>query len=224
MPKTYLGLPTSKLLLICGVVGIFGCASVLLTNAIGTVVVDGYNPISQTISDLAIAEKAWIQDTGLDLFAVSFITCAIGLLALNLGGLRWRAGAFTMLLLAVDIALIAEHNKYANREGVGTAIHIYCVYALGALFTAAPLLMAAGLRKISHGWYLYSLGTAASWAVLSPLFFFTPTSWDGAYERFISLIMITWVALISWLLIQKAKDQRKQLASTRSNKQQRDNA
>lgn len=36
------------------------------------------------------------------------------------------------------------------------------------------------------------------WIVLSPIFFFIPSSQDGAYERFISLIMIAWVSLISW--------------------------
>ncbi len=198
----------SWLLLLCGLVGLFGCISVLLTDFIGIVAVDGYNPIAQTISDLAIEKKAWIQDIGLDLFALSFGTCAIGLFSMNLGDWKWKTGVSILLLLAIDILLIAEHNKYAGREDVGAAIHIYCVYALGLLFTIAPLLISFGLKKISRGWYLFSLWTAIVWAVLSPIFFFIPTSWDGAYERFISLIMIVWVALISWMLVQKGFNQR----------------
>lgn len=194
----------SRLLLICGVVGIVGCVSVLLTDFVGIVVVDGYNPIAQTISDLAIAEKAWIQDTGLNLFAAALATCAIGLFSMNLGGWKWQTGATTVLLLAVDVLLISEHDKYAGREGVGVAIHIYLVCALGILFVLAPLLISYGLKKISSGWHLFSLWTAIVWAALSPIFFFVPNGWNGAYERFISLIMIMWVALISWLLIQKS--------------------
>lgn len=198
----------SWLLLICGFIGMVGCVGVLLTDFIGIAVVDGYNPIAQTISDLAITENAWIQDIGLDLFAVAFMTCAVSLFSMNLGGWRWKTGTFLLLLLAVDVLLIAEHNKYAGREGVGAAIHIYCVYALGVLFTLAPLLISFGLKKISSGWHLFSLWISISWAILSPIFFFIPNSWDGAYERFIALIMVAWVALISWLLVQRGLKRR----------------
>lgn len=198
----------SQLLLICGLVGLVGCVSVLVTDFIGIVVVDGYNPIAQTISALAITEKAWIQDTGLNLFAVAFASCAVGLFSIKLGGWKWQAGVSLLLLLAVDILLISEHDKYAGREGVGAAIHIYCVYALGPLFTLAPLLISFGLKKISRGWHLFSLWIAIAWAILSPIYFFIPNGWDGAYERFVSLIMIMWVALISWLLVQKGRGKR----------------
>lgn len=181
-----------------------GCAALLLTDIIGIFAVEGYNPITQTISALAITEKAWIQDTGLNLYAVSFVACAIGLFSMNLGGWKWKTGVSMLLLLAVDILLISEHDKYAGREDVvGAEIHIYCVYALGLLFTLAPLLISFGLKKISRGWYLYSIATAISWMVLSAIFFLIPTGWDGAYERLISLITVAWVALISWLLFQK---------------------
>ncbi|MGB3294247.1 MAG: DUF998 domain-containing protein [Phormidesmis sp.] len=195
--------PNIRLLMICGLVGLFGCVSVVVTDFIGIAAVDGYNPISQTISALAITEKAWIQDTGLNLFAASLAACAVGLLSMSLGSWKWKVGASMLLILAIDVLLISEHDKYAGREGVGASIHIYCVYALGILFTLAPALLSSGLQKVSRGWQRFSLWTAICWAALSPVFFFVPNGWDGAYERFISLFMITWVALISWLLVQK---------------------
>ena len=198
----------TKLLLTCGLIGLFGCVSVVATDFIGIAAVDGYNPISQTISALAITEKAWIQDTGLNLFAASLAACAIGLLSMNLGSWKWKVGASGLLLLAIDVLLISEHDKYAGREGVGASIHIYCVYALGILFTLTPALLSIGLQKIGHGWQRFSLWTAICWAVLSPVFFFVPNGWNGAYERFISLVMITWVSLISWLLVQKGLGRR----------------
>lgn len=185
----------------------FGCFSVVITDIIGTIAVDGYNPVSQTISSLAITDKAWIQDSGLDLFGLSFAACAAGFFYMNLGGWKWKVGTFFLLLLAVDIVLIAEHNKYAGREGVGAAIHIYCVGVLGVLFMLAPWWLAYGLQKIDPRWYRASLGCAIAWTILSPLFFFTPNGWDGAYERFISAIMIGWVAGASWLLAQVGRGQ-----------------
>lgn len=192
-----------KLLVICGLTGLFGCVSVVLTDIIGAIAVDGYNPISQTISELAITQRAWIQDTGLNLFALSFAACALGLYKLKLGRYGWNAGVILLFLLAIDILLISEHDKYAGREGVGQAIHIYLVYALGVLFALAPIFLAFGLRKLGRAWSRFSWGTAVAWGMLSPIFFIVPDRWDGAYERLVSLIMIGWVCLISWLLLRQ---------------------
>lgn len=191
-----------KLLLVCGLVGLFGCISVVVTDLIGIIVVDGYNPIAQTISDLAINRKAWIQDIGLNLFAASFAACAIGLFSLNLGGWKWKAGASILLMLAVDILVISEYDKYADLDSFGSTVHFTCVCILGVLFTVSPMLLSFRLHKISRGWQLSSRWTAIVWAVLSPIFFFTPNGWNGLYERLLSLIVIVWVALISWLLVQ----------------------
>ena len=195
----------SILSLICGIIGIFGCFAVIITNIIGIIVVEKHNPISETISALAINKYAWIQDTGLDLYAAAMIACAIGLYAWNLGGTKWKIGTVLLLLLGIDVIVIAEHNQYAGREEIGASIHIQCVYIFAFLFTALTLLLASGLRKVGRNWYRFSIGISLVWIVLAPIFFFVPTNIDGAYERFISLITIAWVAAISWLLIRKGQ-------------------
>ena len=196
---------SNKLSLVCGIVGIFGCLSVIIADIIGIIVVEKHNPISETISALAITKSAWIQDLGLDLYAVAMFACAIGLYQWNLGGLRWKIASILLGLLGIDIILIAEHNQYAGREGIGASIHIQCVYALAVLFAAITFLASFSLRRVGRNWYRYSMGTALVWVVLAPIFFFVPTSINGAYERFISLITISWVAAISWLLIRRGQ-------------------
>ena len=198
---------SSKLSLVCGIIGIFGCLSVIIANIIGIIVVEKHNPISETISALAITKYAWIQDLGLNLYAAAMIACAIGLYTWNLEGLRWKIAAVLLGLLGIDVILIAEHNQYAGRPGVGASIHIQCVYALAVLFALITLLLSFGLRRVGRNWYRYSMGTAIVWTVLAPIFFFVPTNIDGAYERFISLITISWVGAISWLLIKKGRGQ-----------------
>ena len=196
---------SNKLALICGIIGIFGCISVILADIIGIIVVEEHNPISETISALAITKSAWIQDLGLDLYAVAMFACALGLFQWNLGGRKWKIASVLLVLLGIDIILIAEHNQYAGREGIGASIHIQCVYALAVLFAAITLLLSFDLRRIGRNWYRYSMGTALVWIVLAPIFFFVPNNINGAYERFISLITIAWVAAISWLLIKRGK-------------------
>ena len=205
---------SNKLALICGIIGIFGCISVILADIIGIIVVEEHNPISETISALAITKSAWIQDLGLDLYAVAMFACALGLFQWNLGGRKWKIASVLLVLLGIDIILIAEHNQYAGREGIGASIHIQCVYALAVLFAAITLLLSFDLRRIGRNWYRYSMGTALVWIVLAPIFFFVPNNINGAYERFISLITIAWVAAISWLLIKRGKGKLAQKIST----------
>jgi hypothetical protein len=194
--------------LICGVIGAFGSFLVVITDIIGAIVVDGYNPISQTISSLAITEKAWIQDVGLNCFAASFAACAIGLYYLRLEGWKWKSGTFMLMLLAVDILVISEYDRYADQDSFGATVHLFCVIVLGILFTLAPIALATGFRRISYHLYRYSLGTAVAWAITSPIFFFIPNSWDGAYERFIALIMVAWISMISRVLFRYGTGQR----------------
>ena len=195
----------SRLLQVCGYIGLFGCIAAVVTDIIGIIVVEKHNPISETISALAITKYAWIQDLGLDLFALGLIACAIGLFSWNLNGATWKIGAFLLFLLGIDIVLIAEHNQYAGREGVGASIHIQCVYVLGLLFTLLTLLFATGLRKLGRNWYRFGIGITIFWVISAPTFFIVPTNIDGAYERFTAMIMLTWVAAISWLLIRKGQ-------------------
>ena len=194
-----------KLYLVCGSIGIFGCVSVIIADIIGILIVEDHNPISETISSLAIKKYAWVQDLGLDLYAAAMIACGIALYTWNLDGLRWKIGTVLLGILGIDVILIAEHNQYAGREGVGASIHIQCVYALAVLFAAITLLLSFGLRRVGRNWHRYSLGTSIVWIVLAPIFFFVPTNVDGAYERFISLITISWVAAMSWLLIKRGQ-------------------
>lgn len=196
---------TDKISLICGIIGLFGCLSAIVTDIIGIIVVEKHNPISETISALAITKYAWIQDLGLVLFAFGIVMCAIGLFRWRIKKTKWKIGSLLLLLLGIDIVLIALHNQYAGREGVGASIHLQCVIAMAVLFTLTCILLASGLRKAGRNWYRYSMATAIFWLVLSPIFFIVPTKIDGAYERFIALIMLAWVAAISWLLVKHGR-------------------
>lgn len=192
-----------NLSLTCGILGLVGCAGVLIAQIAGIIVVEDHNPISETISKLAIGEHAWIQDLGLDFFGGAAIACGVGLYAWNLGDYKWKIGALALVVIGVDVILIAEHNQYAGRPGRGAAIHIYLVYAFGLLFALSSFLLSFGLGRLSSNWQRFSMGTAIVWLVLAPIFFFIPTGWDGAYERFLGVLVLVWTVAISRLLIRR---------------------
>lgn len=193
----------SKLSTICGVIGILGCLAAMIANLVGIIVVERHNFISETISKLAIGKYAWIQDLGLDLLAVGFLAIAVGLYTWNLGGWKWKIGTILLGLLSLVILVIAEYNEYADRGSLGATIHLFCVCILALFFSILTLLLAPGLRKIGRNWSRFSIGTSIIWTVLAPFFFVIRTSWDGAYERFLALIMFIWMMAVSWLLIKR---------------------
>lgn len=186
---------------ICGIVGIAGSLIAVITDFIGIVVVDSYNPIRQTISNLAIGDYGWIQDIGLNLYGIGLMVCAIALWRWSLGDWRWRLGSVLVFLLGIDILVISEHDQYASLpDPSGTPVHLYAVYVLGVLFPVICLLFSFGLRKISRSWRYFSWAVAGVWVVFAPPFFKVPTGLDGLYERFVSVILLSWTIAISWLI------------------------
>ena len=189
---------------ICGIVGIAGSSIAIITDFIGAAVVDGYNPIRQTISDLAIGDYGWIQDIGLNLYAISLLICAIALWRWNLGDWRWRLGSVLLFLLSIDIIVISEHDQYANLAGSsGRSIHLYAVYVLGILFPLTCIAFSFGLRQISRKWWYFSYIIVALWVIFGPPFFQIPTALDGLYERFVAVILLIWTTAMGWLIFRE---------------------
>lgn len=196
-----------KLFVACGVAGIVGSVISVIADFIGIAVVNGYNPISQTISDLAMGPYAWIQDVGLNLYAIGLVACAIALWRWNLGDWRWRLGAALLAVISVIILIISEYDQYANLpNSSGMSIHLYSVYALGILFPATCFLLGFGLRRLGRMWRRFSWATAVVWVIFAPAFFKMPTAVDGLYERFVSLILLAWSIAIAWLIFQRGKE------------------
>ena len=184
----------------CGLIAVAGCILVSLADVVGVIIVS-LNPISASISKLAIGEYAWIQDLGLDAYALGVFALAVGLFLQVRGDGRWHTGLLLLLVLGIDIILIAEHNQYTGRPERGVAIHIYLVYALYALVAVIPLFLARGLKRFGRHWRVGSLVMSGLWLVLAPFFFFVPDSVDGAYERFLALFLVLSVGGAGWKLI-----------------------
>lgn len=187
----------------CGIVGIGGGLIVVIADFIGIAVVDSYNPITQTISNLAIGRYGWIQDIGLNLYGISLFILAIALWRWNLGDWRWRLGAVLLFLIGIDILVISEYDRYAgDPNSFGRTVHLYAVYVLGVLLPLTCLLCSFGLRRVGRKWRYFSWAIAALWLICGPPFFRIPTDYDGLYERFVAVILLCWTVTISWLVFE----------------------
>lgn len=200
----------ANLLRTCGVLAWIGSAAVLITNVVGVIVVDGHNPIADTISQLAVGKHAWIQDLGLNLLGLAFLACGIGLLVFRKAGARSTLVAVACILLAIDMVLIAEHNQYASDQRFGGTVHSYATIALWVLFVLAAILLAFGMGAFRGGRMRWaSLAAGLLWIPLPPLFLYLSrhaTSWDGLLERFLGVVLVLWVSMLGWLLFGRGVD------------------
>jgi hypothetical protein len=187
-----------------GAVAATGAGVLILTDLVGSALVPDYDPISDSISDLAAGRVAWIQDFGLVSFAIGLAALAWGLGRLG-EGRAWVAGVICLALVAVDVAVIALHDEYGDREPGGLVFHLELVYALGLLFGLATLLLARGLYRVRPAWGWFDGTIAAAWIVLAPIFFFVPTRWDGLYERAIALVVLAWTFGMAWFLSRRRR-------------------
>ncbi|WP_231934546.1 DUF998 domain-containing protein, partial [Botrimarina colliarenosi] len=162
-------------------VTLIACATVLATDVTGWLVVEKHNPITETISKLAIGKQSWIQDYGLNTFAAGLAACAVGYFLWDLGGWRRRTAAAFLLLGAVDVLVISEFDQYAGFDDLGGTIHMSCVYILYALFATIPILLGLELSQVDPWYRNASVAFACCWIVGGPLYLFaTPGSIDVA--------------------------------------------
>lgn len=184
--------------------GLVGCAAVIVGNVAGIMIYERHDPISDTISDLAAGRYAWIQDAGLLAFAIGIAATAAGMARWpSHGGKTWRLAAWLVALIAIDVAVIAAHNEYGDRDSGAFVIHSYAVYALAALFALASSLAAPALGRLGRGWRHFSWAVPVVWLIAGPVFFVAPTAWDGAYERGLALVVVSWFGAIGLLLMRQ---------------------
>jgi hypothetical protein len=183
---------------ICGSLGILASFAVVASDIIGIAVHEKHDPISDTISMLAIGKYGWIQDLGLDIFALGFVALAAGLYAWKRDGIKWLVSLVLLVFLGVDLVLIAEHNQYAGRPGYN--IHRELVYILAGLFLVVTFLIGYDLQYLKTYLKKFSHRIAFLWLILAPLLPWVPDSWDGAYERLVTSLLVVWLSTVSYRL------------------------
>ncbi len=188
------------LLLLFAALGLAGCAALIAGTLIAPLYVPEYNSISDTISDLAAGQSEIVMDVALYGFAAGIFAVALAASHAHLGGPWWTLGILALAVLASLVIVIGARNEYGDGDSDGVVIHIYLVYAMGALVPLTCGAMAPGLRASGHPkarWALIVSGIC--WAVLAPIFLLSPTTIDGLLERIVGLTFCAAIAVLSWV-------------------------
>lgn len=199
--------PTTErpwLLIVCGLVGLGGCAALIIGTLIAPSFVPDYDWIADTISDLAAGRWEIVMDVALYGFAAGLMASALGAAHAHLGRAGWSAGVLALSVLAAQVVIIGARNEYGDGDNEGVVIHIYVVYAMGVLFALVSATMQAGLRTSRHvtaGKWLIGLGIA--WTVTAPMFLMSPTTIDGLLERILGVFACGMVGVLSVIFLRR---------------------
>lgn len=183
---------------------ILSCVIVALADIVSWVLlVEGYNPIRETISALAVGGGSWLLDLGLWTFAGGCVALGLGMFRRRRGSWTWLLAAVSVLLLGPVIGVIAFFNEYAGQQNAGADIHLNAVYTLGILVALAASLVVPRLTVLDSRLARRGLIFAVAWVILAPLFFLVPDGWSGGYERGLALMLLGWVTAMSLLLLRR---------------------
>lgn len=189
-----------ELLILLGILGLGGCLSLILGTFIAPYYVPNYNWWSDTISDLAAGDSEIVMDVALYGFAIGIMACALAASHDHLGESGWSIGVLSLSTIAGIVVIVGARNEYGDGDNEGVVVHIYLVYALGALFAIVPATMTSGLRRTAPAAAHAMIALGVFWVILTPIFLSMGTTWDGLVERIMGLAacgMITVLSLIT---------------------------
>lgn len=195
-------------MLFFGWYAVLGCAIFAISIAIADFVVPHHDWIADTISDLGAGKYEYIVDIGIYAFSGSLFAVALLAAHVHMGRWDWTLGIIGLAIMALVVFLIGARNEYGDQDQDGTVIHIYLVYALGALMTLVPFSMVRGARRAGSGYGTALVIIGLVWMCAAPVFFFLPDAVDGVYERGLGLVSFALVATLSRLYIRRARQLR----------------
>ncbi|NNE51971.1 MAG: DUF998 domain-containing protein [Sulfitobacter sp.] len=173
-------------------IAVLGSISLLIGNVWGSLVVPNHDWVADTVSDLAAGRYEIIQDVSLYGYAAALLALALASAHIHQGDTSWSALTILLVLLAVVITVIGARNEYGDGDSEGVVIHIYLVYAMGALFAGVFGLMAVEGDRFAFPVQRISKICLVLWAIGAPVFFVLPTQWDGIWERGLGVITLVW--------------------------------
>lgn len=182
-----------------------GCVLVIFADFSMWFIIDGYNPLRESISDLGAGPHHMIQDIGIAAYAAA-ILCLAGITFThrNPDENPWLL-RIALLGLSIAIMLIAFWNEYGDGQPGGLEIHNYLLVAL-YLCVAIIIWLSKNLslnRQTGGG--VFSTTILIGWLVAAPSLLLMPDAIYGAYERILALVMVGVVALNAWSFIRKER-------------------
>jgi hypothetical membrane protein len=195
----------------CGWLGIAGCLGFAASHFAAALLRPAYDPLGQTISELAVGPYAWVQGLGFCLLSGGLCAIAVGLLLVPKRGLAWLLGCGLLVLLAVDVGVVATTSE----TGSTRRLHVVAAALVVLLMIPVPWVLAPGLSDQSPWTARLGLAMALALLFLGPLYELVPVGWRGAHQRLLALLALSWLVGVAALLVRWSADRGQVRAQSR---------
>lgn len=185
------------LLMFLGVLGCLGCLSMIAGTVAAQIIVPDHDWIADTISDLGAGRWEIVMDTALYGFAAGLLATSLAAAHAHQGRVGWSVGVVSLAVIAVLVIVVGARNEYGDGDQDGVVLHMYFVYALGAMFLLTPLSMAAGVGDDHPRGKMWLIGLGVAWGLMTPVFLASPNWIDGLLERALGLVACGIVVVLS---------------------------
>lgn len=191
-----------------GLTAIAGSLALPITDVIAILLRPGYNPLSTSVSRLALGPTGWIQGIGLYIGGIGAIALALGLsLALSK---QWevRLGEVLIFLVGVGLMLAATFHTDPHRHefDLHGKIHEWVSFASGVFILPAFFLVSPGIRNNRH-LFAYTIIAGILQIILEVGRGRLPSNWVlfGLHERLIGANAVLWIIVIAWAILIKRR-------------------
>ena len=162
--------------------GVAGPAIFYLMTAITESLNPDYNPLSETVSALAIGPYGWIETVSFFLLSFLVLVFTTRLYQAISRSVSARIGIFSYLLISLGLLLVGifPTGEPGAPETINTAIHNASAGGISVLFVIACFTFALEFR-FKLGWrklFLYTLLTGVIAVILIILSIIVPSDWD----------------------------------------------
>jgi hypothetical protein len=196
---------------ILAIIGIAGPFFLLYAGFVSLFADVNYNPISDSISSLALTGMGWFQDIGflvtgffMEVFAAILFLSMKGARGFGLGNILLALSGFLLLF----VGLFPTDNPNFPHTFEGT-IHGIAANTLFIVLPLAILLIAPTLRKSPYwrslfGYSIATAGFAIVWIAMYRIFL-PGLSWFGLFERILAMVELAWVEVMAIGLLPLAR-------------------
>ena len=191
-----------------GLAAIAGSLALPITDVIAILLRPGYNPLSTSVSRLALGPTGWIQGIGLYLGGIGAIALALGLSVALSKQWEVRLGEVLIFLVGVGLMLAATFHTDPHRHefDLHGKIHAWVSFASGVFILPAFFLVSPGIRNNRH-LFAYTIIAGILQIILEVGRGRLPSNWVlfGLHERLIGANAVLWIIVIAWAILIKRR-------------------
>ena len=173
-----------------GLIAIIGALAFPVTDLIAILLRQGYNPLSDTISSLALGPTSWIQSIGFYFGGIGTMAFAVGL----------------FLRVSLIFVAIFHANLPGQAATIHGDIHLTAAFATGTSVLPAFFLISPAVRH-RKTLFIYTIIAGILEIVMVIGRGNMPSDWAlvGLHERLIAANAVSWMIISSWVILVRAK-------------------